>query len=358
MSTTPARRRTWFPVGAAVLGLILAVALAETVLRVGIAAGPLRDPGLFADQLTDDEFWRLNAAWVREGKPLAAAYRHAEIGWALAKTKQNPLGVITQETHYTPLAGPTVVPCFGDSFMAGEVEVPIRERLPDQLAARLPGLTFYNFGLGGYGLDQIYMRFRAEVPELQPSVAIVGVLTSDLDRSALTIRGGPKPHFILGEGGELMLVPPDRPESFPGAHPPQTWSYFARLLRRAARNVLTGVRGQHTYGRAHKEKLNRAILEALVEDARSNNVQLLFVAFYTPEELFTETWQEIFLQKNLEELGVELFDTKPLLLQASKLIGRDPRKFYLLPGNGHPNAEAYSLMADSLSDLIAERLHP
>jgi hypothetical protein len=78
-----------------------------------------------------------------------------------------------------------------------------------------PRLEVLNYGVGGYGVDQAYLRFCAEGMALSPRIVVMGFTTDDLRRVVnvyrrfISNRELPliKPRFLLDGRGDLVLVP-------------------------------------------------------------------------------------------------------------------------------------------------------
>jgi len=105
------------------------------------------------------------------------------------------------------------IAAFGDSFTHGD-GVPNAAAWPAVLEAEL-ALPVLNFGVGGYGLDQAYLRYREEGARFQPDVVLIGLMSEDPFRHVNVYRpfyaprtGTPlaKPRFLLRDG-QLELVP-------------------------------------------------------------------------------------------------------------------------------------------------------
>jgi hypothetical protein len=108
----------------------------------------------------------------------------------------------------------------GDSFVFAE-RVSFEDSWGHQLERDSGGtLEVLNFGVGGYGVDQSYLRFKKDVLPWKPDVAILGFPLSDLYRS-LTVYplissphwGIPfsKPRFVLNDGELRTLNVPTLP---------------------------------------------------------------------------------------------------------------------------------------------------
>jgi hypothetical protein len=113
---------------------------------------------------------------------------------------------------------------FGDSFTHGD-EVPYRDSwaylLDEDLRAVGIEVQISNLGVGGYGMDQALLRWRAVADEISADLVIFGLMLADVPRNTfmippLAMRTGlpfSKPRFVL-EGAELRLInspaPPTR----------------------------------------------------------------------------------------------------------------------------------------------------
>ena len=73
----------------------------------------------------------------------------------------------------------------------------------------------YNFGVGGFGTDQAFLRFRREYQKVKTPIVALGLITENINRIVNVYRrfyyqktelSLPKPRFKLKEGN-LSLVP-------------------------------------------------------------------------------------------------------------------------------------------------------
>jgi len=354
----PGRHRSWVKTGLALVAVIATTALfGELLLRAGIAAGVerLRQPSLYADPRADDDYWLLQYRWKLKDNMPKGGYVHSTLGWAPRKTADNPLGILRPGPYAPDLDGEVIL-FVGDSFVASPG--PVAHRLPQQLDALLPEYTVYNYGVGGYGVDQILLRFQDAHPPFQRPVILFGILTMDLDRCLLRVRSGPKPYFQL-EDGELRLhgVPIEpRPESFFDENRPAIRSFLTALIGRSWRLRGGGrTEVENAYRREEKEDLNRALLAAAVDEARRYDLPLIFVLFYGKVEMRYEGWREQFLRGEMERLGVPYLDTKAVLQEAADESSRRIGELYR-PSGGHLNEEGNRVVAEALAELLRREL--
>ena len=102
----------------------------------------------------------------------------------------------------------------GDSYAFGEV-VRYEDTWGYRMQQRLgPGCQVLNFGVGGYGVDQMYLRYLKDVRAWHPDLVILGFINHDVIRTMavytfLTFPGGgmpfAKPRFVL-QNGELQVI--------------------------------------------------------------------------------------------------------------------------------------------------------
>ena len=150
----------------------------------------------------------------------------AELGWVYARGRSvdiysiNAQGVRARRTYSArPPAGVLRVAAFGDSFVHG-LEVNDEAAWSAQVEQMDPRVEVLNYGVGGYGTDQALLAYRRLGQQLDPSVVVLGFPEVDLLRNLSRYRVFHdwrdlplfKPRFVLGEHGELRLVP----SPFPG----------------------------------------------------------------------------------------------------------------------------------------------
>jgi len=142
--------------------------------------------------------------------------RDPVLGWPSPAQYGNDLDVNGAQRNHRFPNGPREGSCvslYGDSFtQGGDTSSPERNWgnvLSDRLACYVA-----NFGMGGYGTDQAYLRFVENRGDTSP-IVIFGLHTEDVLRNLTRIRDlqvydrgyALKPRFVLNEQGELEFVP-------------------------------------------------------------------------------------------------------------------------------------------------------
>jgi len=307
---------------------------------------------MYADYYSDDNYWKLYHLWKPDYHPPSAERVHPVLGWVnVPQTPENPLGIIHQ-TPYSPDYGPGTVLFFGDSFVVGATPMP--QKIPQIVDRLLPERTVYNYGGSGYGVDQIYLRFRMTYSQFHQPIILIGIFSDDLDRCVLSVRTGQKPYFTLQNETLTLAGLPiyANQREWLKQHPPTIASFFLAFL--AHRLRIWKANGHYYelfYKREAKKRICAGILEALVQEARQHNLPLLFVFFYGQRELRYTGWREQFLVEQAEKWAVPYVDTKRVLLHASEQQHL-PLSALFIQGDGHPTARANQLIAEAIGKRL------
>jgi hypothetical protein len=92
----------------------------------------------------------------------------------------------------------------GDSFTFGD-EVNDEESYPARLQQLLPETAVFNFGVVGYGHDQMLLQLQRYGSEYAPDIVILGFSCVDVWRNVLSFGSYAKPRF-RARGEDLVLV--------------------------------------------------------------------------------------------------------------------------------------------------------
>jgi len=263
-SAAAATRRRWLlPVTAAVFALVLGEALlalfgpAEPAPPIypgerEVATGPT------VDRLIG---WKLppNTAVEESAADYSVTYR------------SNPQGFRSPHDFDRPTPRRRIA-LLGDSYTFG-TGVEQSETYAARLEHELRRTRTYNFGIGGFGVDQMWRTLHHYALEVQPDVVVLTFIRNDLDRSLSAIRLGhdwlAKPTYRLQ--GE-RLVPLTR-ENRPGP--------LARWIAHHSRLLELWRRVEHSLGWrfpiGYRWRLNRAIFAAVRDECRAADASLVVV---------------------------------------------------------------------------------
>ena len=327
--------------------------MVEIGIRIAIAAGlpQVRNPGLYADPYSDDAFWILTNHWMTTRFAPRVGAVHPTLGWATPVSPSNPLGAVSRKP-LQPEFEREVVLFFGDSFVGGAVKKDA-DRIPQLLDQRLPEHPVYNLGGGGYGVDQILLRFRLIHPRFKRPLVLFGLLTHDLDRSVLRVRTAAKPYFTLHDG-DLVLggVPvPEDPLAWMAGAEPDFQSYFGALLMRHIRLTSGPDPSELRYRRADKQRLNLALLRAAATEARERKIFFAFVVFHNKFSVTQLGWRDAFFAEVFAELEMPVLDTRQPLLDAARRSGRPIEDFYNRT-DPHLGPRGNRVVADALAAFL------
>ena len=322
--------------------LVIGPIFCEAVLRIGIGLGieELRKPSLYAHRSTDD-YWKLAHQWgVRS--PVATARIHPTLGWSFPRTDTNPLGVAQPIPRKTINYADKIVLLFGDSFAAG---------FGPYLNRALPDDQVVNFGVGGYGTDQILMRMRESHPVFENPSMVVSVLTTDMDRSVLQFRSGQKPYYEIQDGELVKKGLPIAPtiDEYIAQNPLNFHSYLWALASQRIEKARFGGQGRPSV-KDQMVTLNTKILERLVKESQGRDSSAIFILFYTERDIRLKTWRGPFILGELERLGAEIVDTRPLLLALAESEGVKLKDLY--KSDGHLDRLANEKVAQATAAIL------
>ena len=134
------------------------------------------------------------------------------------------------------------------------------------LTPLVPERTVLNYGVSGYGVDQIYLRFLDTFGHYDDPIVLIGIQDRDLDRSILTIRGRQKPQLRI-ENDELVVgnLPIRDTTIFVEENPIELDSYLLRLVLLRVRMLGAEAWVDRLLGYDQRQelklRLNRRILE-------------------------------------------------------------------------------------------------
>jgi hypothetical protein len=156
--------------------------------------------------------------------------RDDEFGWRMKESTENDYFQDAADSRLSPAfpdpeAQNNCVTLYGDSYTYSS-EVDSKHAWGNVLAEML-NCRVANYGVGGYGSDQAYLRFLAATDETAP-VVMLNHLSENILRNVaqwrslmyrgrkLTISPSFKPRFIVDESGSLLKIdmPTFEPEQF------------------------------------------------------------------------------------------------------------------------------------------------
>jgi hypothetical protein len=200
----------------ALILLILAEVLAQVVLVIG-------EPWLGKVRRVTD-IYKEQTEYIHklidEEGGLRREILDRELGWRYRPGFQEGADMINSqglrsEREYSYKAGKGVlrIAAFGDSFVySNEVATP--DAWSSQIEQACKGIEVLNYGVGGYGVDQAFLRYEAEGDAFAPDIVLMGFVADDMGRLVnryrrfLSDRELPlfKPRYRL-QGAGISLMP-------------------------------------------------------------------------------------------------------------------------------------------------------
>lgn len=205
----------------------------------------------------------------------------------------------------------------GDSFTFG-VGVEGDETFAHLVSERFGSVPTANYGMSGFGIDQMWLTLRHYASEPPPDIVVVAFVLDDLNRtmSAYRLRDTlqtlrsqgrvgwvPKPAFDLNDRGELeRLGPESRPRGLLEAIADR--SRIAEALRRVENRLSL----RRPIG--HRWRLNRKIFEEIRAESERLGARLLVV--YVPAKGLEKRPTPVF-ESEFADLGIPFLDLRSRL---------------------------------------------
>ena len=269
----------------------------------------------FSNFYIDDNTYRLVLRVKLKGREKEQIFPEFDpiLGWtAKAVTEDNPLGMsMSRKYTLNEFKGRSTLLIFGDSFIHGVTKP--EYNIPQLLDNVLDSTLVLNFGVKGYGLDQMYLRLRSVIDLFDNPHIMVGILYPDLDRCIYKVMQSPKPYFeVLGDSLILKGVPiPTNYGQWLERYPITISSYVIAGLNGIIRRALKtrwGVKylfklhpSESTKRRDEKKAICRKIIENIKKECDRRNASLTFVLFPMDYHMIHEGWYEVFLKEAFKE---------------------------------------------------------
>jgi lysophospholipase L1-like esterase len=358
-------RREWVLFLAAFLGaLLLAEGFVRAYYTLGRKVPPHRDDSL-------SEEWK----WASEHLAAGAAYLPGQavydptLGWTtkpnlhLADVRTNSAGMRSDREFTRESTGPRRILFIGDSYTFG-AHIADHEAFPAVLQETyLPDWEVLNFGVPGYGPDQILLRYETVGTQYRPDVVVFGFYPRGFFRLFTRFRFYAKPYFVIDASGALTL------KNVPVQTPEELYALFESGTRRIGgwtNSYLLGLLGSRvaqTFGRRRIDDradeswgLMAAILRRFRDRATEAGSQPFLLIFPTrPGDNEDSVYQDLDRLAQLEASALGL----PFLSLAKGFAvesERHPGKplFRKRAAGGHLSAHGNRLVAKLLSQSLEE----
>lgn len=313
----------------------------------------LRNPANYADSLSDDDYGKLDYLFGHQ----PPKKMHPVLGW-VNESKFSPETYL--HTGAEDLQGRRPVLLYGDSFANCNRDTTCFEDILNRDETFSGDHYLLNYGVGGYGVDQIYLLLKNSVHLYDRPFVVVSLMTLDLDRSVLSVRSGvQKPYFRIEDGRLKRDETPINldPHQFFADNPPQIRSYIYRRILYAylPPQAIHSLRSEERRIEQKKE-INQKIILTIIEELRANDIDFVFLIFHPHwpgiATLDQDNWRDQFLRELLEKENAPYIWSKDLFEQDTQgrnfAIGQ-----YILP-DGHPTSYFNQLIVQAIKRHVLE----
>ncbi|MCA9402836.1 MAG: SGNH/GDSL hydrolase family protein [Candidatus Omnitrophica bacterium] len=142
-----------------------------------------------------------------------------KLGWTIAPNgardeyRANSQGLRADHDYSLTPGDKIRIATFGDSFVHCD-EVPNDQTWQEHLNRLDSRLETMNFGVGGYGMDQAYLRYLQDGKQFHPDIVLIGFMTENPTRNMTIFRPFYLPHSMLPlskprftlKDGQLVLI--------------------------------------------------------------------------------------------------------------------------------------------------------
>lgn len=350
-------KKTWvFNIALSIISTVISLVFAEFLLRYMLFSDhdkfeSIRDPAAYSINLKDnnenfftEDYWKLNHQF-RNGNNIETP--QPILGW---------WGLFNQVTlehlYHRELKDRRPVLLYGDSFARCVDSVLCFEEILNSDTLFSSRYYLLNYGVGGFGVDQICILFEETVESFDNPFVIISILTTDLDRSMLSFRDAQKPIFRIKDGILKLDGVPIKlsTKEYINQNPPQIFSYLFNRLRNSRINPFE--QSEEKY-RTYIEKiklLNESILERILTNLKTLDLDYLFLIFQ-PEHHSLPDWRLTFLLNFCDEHEVPYICDLDIRKNDSTYTSYDPHR-YAIKGDGHPTSYLNRLIVCELKCII------
>lgn len=337
------------------------------------------------------------------------------LGWSLRPNAQtqnegqtytaNSIGLPgLREYPRERVAGVTRIAAFGPSFTHGD-EVSDTATWPAQMEQVRPNLEVMNWGVGGYGTDQAFLRYTTQGQAYQPDIVLIGFEEDNTQRNVNRFRpffhpatGIPltKPMFIQADEGLRLIENPfqdfqalkrtllDEPNRFLEIVCPhdkycasdeyqpmaldiftsfrflRTLVYEARQLKRQDVSLTPANLEAGRWLLDDVQAVSWQLLQMFVEEAASNGAIPVVVAF--PECSSIEAYEQDYDQATfyrtgvifLRQQGVHVIELPPAFVEHKTDANLDYAAYYAADG-GHFNQLGNQIVSQAILAYLCQK---
>ncbi len=336
-----------------VVAACLTLVAAELVYRALLFHGPtylenLRDPGLYAQSDSNDDYWKLRVAFggtpARRNDPL------------LGHIKSDIVPNTYLHANAGEIGSRTPVLFYGDSFAGCAVRSEdCFEGILNSNREFSAKYYLINYGVGSYGLDQIYLLYQKTIGLYRNPIVVFSFLDADIDRCLLTMREGQKPYFTM-INGQLALrglpIEMDQRKFF-ADRPVAITSYLWRLVMFRMFPGSNDANSPSDPQRSEKKKLAEALLLKVSRDLQARGLKYMFLVFEGLHRPWKPlNWRIVFLADLFSKHHMPHIWVRMSIERSSTAKDFDHRKYIVSIADPHPNRLANSIVSERILEWL------
>ena len=312
-----------------------------------------RDPSLYADFLSDDDYGKLYYRFGGKYKP--PKHPHPLLGWVDLFEGNSYRHNATDE-----VGNRRPVLLYGDSFArcsGGKFGDKCYQFILNYDKSSGADFFLLNYAVGGYGFDQIFLLFKNSIDNYSNPLVVLSLMTQDLDRSILSVKTAQKPFFEISEDQLVLKGTPidPNPARFYAEHPPDVTSYLYRLwLYQDGRpwRLRQMLRGTEEKKRK-KLQINEKIFLGIIEELKRRRLPHVFLIYHRKNEVNMKesNWRDKFIKRNLRQQNVPFISSKEVILRDFKEHNKNLDD-YFIPDDGHPSTYQHQLLAEKIKEWV------
>ena len=263
-------------------------------------------------------------------------------------TQYNSLGLRSSKDYSKKRPkGIVRISALGDSFTLG-VDALQPFSYPAMLEAITKNTEVLNFGVSGYGVDQMYLRFLNETLDYENNAIVMGIFTDDLRRSAITCKDYLKPKFVIQDGRlKLTNTPiPTLEDYLTSYKEPKLESYFIKHLLNKIYHINLAER-QYDDGFF----VSKLILNEMKDITRKKNIFFMVVIVSPKEDQKIDKGMRGKLRDFLNEQDIIFIDSIDVFKKANL---SDYKGYNFHVGGGHFNSLGNALVAQKIKNILEE----
>jgi hypothetical protein len=327
---------------------------------------------LYADPYSEDDYWKLKYLFKKNRiDKQKRDIKERNIDLPSQHNEKLFTRLIFQDTYkhtnfkYVNDRKPVLL--YGDSFAACYAEDGCFDHILNNDNAFSEHHYLLNYGVGGYGLDQIYFLFKNSIDNYHNPFVVMSLMILDLDRSILTVRDVPKTYYTI-ENNVLKLH--ERPSPYPDIksfysnNKPEIKSYFYRrvlyssILNKLIPDQIVSYLKKKEYYKRKKIQINNKIMTEIIKELKKRDIESVFLIFHPMwirgvglmNENVTD-WRSDFIRNILDENSIPYIWSKDIIIQ-----NMEDENFslqdYFIPIDGHPTTLQKELLAKKIKEFV------